>query len=78
MSNDIETNEISAGGLRYKSKVSGSPFGVQGHFIGTMSCLKCGLHKPKAQGSFRRLLNKSHFYCGECRPLTNRNTETKK
>ena len=63
----LET-KIAADGLRYKSKVGGSPFGGQAGFVGAMSCLKCGLHKPKSQGSFKRLLGKSHFICGDCKP----------
>lgn len=69
MSTGPTTTEITSDGLRYKSKVGGTPFTGQGGMISIMSCFKCGLHKPRAQGSFRRLLNKSHFFCGDCRPL---------
>lgn len=67
MSND-HTTEIASDGLRYKSKEGGSPFGPSGG-IGSMSCYKCGLHKSRAQGSFKRLLNQSMFICGDCKPI---------
>ncbi|MEN9712812.1 MAG: hypothetical protein RLY90_1073 [Pseudomonadota bacterium] len=63
-----ETTQISNDGLRYKSKASGSPFGGSGHTAGSMSCYKCGLHKPRALGTFKRLLNQSMFICGDCKP----------
>ena len=63
-----ETTVIAKDGLRYKSKSSGSPFGAQGSNMGTMSCYKCGLHKPRALGTFKRLLNQSMFMCGDCKP----------
>ena len=69
MSRDDVTTKIASDGLRYKSKAGGSPFGATGNTINTMSCMKCGLHKPRALGSFRRLLDKSHFFCGDCRPV---------
>jgi len=68
MSREVTETKIASDGLRYKAKVSGSPFGAASHANGTMSCMKCGLHKPRALGSFKRLLDKSHFFCGDCRP----------
>jgi hypothetical protein len=35
---------------------------------GTMSCYKCGQHKPRALGSFRRLVGKNMFVCSDCQP----------
>lgn len=70
MSKDPATEtKIDSTGLRYKSKVSGSPFGEQGSQQGTMSCFKCGLHKPRGLGSMRKIAGKNHFFCAECRPL---------
>ena len=63
-----ETTKISANGLRYKSKKGGSPFGVSS-VVGSLSCYKCGIHKPRAQGTFKRLLNQSMFFCGDCTPI---------
>lgn len=60
-----EKTEITASGLRYKSKKNGSPF--EGIRMGdTMSCLKCGKHKPRGLGTFKRILGMSSFVCGEC------------
>jgi len=64
-----EASEINPDGLRYKSKAAGSPFGDRGHHVATMSCMKCGRHKPRALGSYKRLLGRSHFFCGECKPV---------
>jgi hypothetical protein len=58
--------EISLNGLRYKSKKSGSPY--EGMRTGdTMSCMKCGVHKPRSLGSFKQLLWNAAFFCGDCR-----------
>ena len=65
---DVET-KIASDGLRYKAKVSGSPFGAASHANGTMSCMKCGLHKLRSKGSFKRYLNTNLFFCGECKPI---------
>jgi hypothetical protein len=61
----VETTKINKDGLRYKSKEGGTPFGGSSH-IGTMSCYKCELHKPRALGTFKRLLGQSMFMCGDC------------
>jgi hypothetical protein len=59
-------SEISVDGLRYKSKKPGSPY--EGIRTGdTMSCMKCGLHKPRSLGSFKQLLGNAAFFCGDCR-----------
>ena len=68
MSKD-ETTKISGDGLRYKSKEGGSPCGVSAT-VASMSCYKCGLHKPRALGSFKRFLNQNMFMCGECKTKT--------
>jgi hypothetical protein len=67
--NKDETTKISADGLRYKSKDGGSPFAASGTGA-SMSCYKCGLHKPRALGSFKRVLNQSMFMCAECKTKT--------
>jgi hypothetical protein len=61
MSRDAAT-KIAKDGLRYKSKEGGSPYGPGGT-MGTMSCYKCGLHKPRALGTFKP---ESDF--GQCFP----------
>ena len=60
--------EISQNGLRYKSKKAGSPY--EGMRTGdTMSCMKCGVHKPRSLDSFKQLLGTAAFFCGDCRPV---------
>ena len=66
MSRD-EGTKINKDGLRCKSKEGGTLLGGSSH-SGTMSCYKCGLHKPRALGTFKRLLGQSMFMCGDCKP----------
>ena len=68
MMSRVETTKINKDGLRYKSKEGGTPFGGSSN-IGTMSCYKCGLHKTRSLGTFKRLLGQSMFMCGDCKPL---------
>jgi hypothetical protein len=63
-----EKTEISTDGLRYKSKKGGSPFEGLGRTGDTMSCIKCGVHKPRNNGSFKRILGSSMFVCFDCSP----------
>lgn len=57
---------VTANMAAYKSAViNGSPFGVSGT-ISTMSCYKCGQHKSRALGTFKRILGQSMFMCAEC------------
>jgi hypothetical protein len=64
MSTDPES-KITEDGLRYKRKASGSPFPNIGSRA-TISCYKCGLHKPRALGTFKKLINQQMFMCGDC------------
>ena len=51
-------------GLRYRSKASGSPFAVAGHFgATTMSCFLCGTHRPRNVLKSSKLLGKTQFVC---------------
>lgn len=51
-------------GLRYKSKVSGSPFQASASFGGsTMSCYLCGKHRLRNLMGTRRILGKSQAVC---------------
>lgn len=63
-----QESKIAKDGLRYKTKEGGSPFQDSAN-MSSISCYKCGLHKPRALGIFRRLLNQSMFMCGECKPV---------
>jgi hypothetical protein len=69
MSKEVTETKIASDGLRYKAKVSGSPFGQQSNGNSTMSCFKCGQHKPRALGRYKRVLNQSMFFCGDCKPI---------
>lgn len=68
MSRQPTETKIDETGLRYKAKIGGSPFGAPSHANSSMSCYKCGKHKPRGLGSFKCLLNQSMFFCAECRP----------
>ncbi len=68
----IETKTtIDPDGLRYLSKVPGSPFTAAGAFgAATMSCFLCGKHRPRSQLKSRRLLGKAQFVCSpSCKDL---------
>ena len=58
---------MASDGLRYTFKGGGSPFKDSAN-MGTMSCYRCGLHKPRALGSFTRFLNQRTFVCQACAP----------
>lgn len=62
---------VSSEGLRYHSKVPGSPFVATGHFgAATMSCFLCGKHRPRTQLKSRKLMGKTHFVCApSCKEL---------
>jgi hypothetical protein len=66
MSKDQESL-IAADGLRYKTKEGGSPFKDSAN-MSSISCYKCGLHKPRALGVFRQMINQRMFLCGDCMP----------
>jgi hypothetical protein len=67
MPNDPATH-IAKDGLRYKSKEGGSPFKDSAN-MSSISCYKCGLHKPRALGVFKMMINQRMFMCGECMPV---------
>lgn len=59
------------GGLRYKSKVSGSPFATTGSFgAATMSCFLCGKHRARSLMTTRKVAGKSQPVCSpSCKAL---------
>jgi len=61
-------NEVSDSGLRFTSRENGSPFIGMGKVGETMSCMKCGLHKPRRLGSQRRFAGSLAFFFHECKP----------
>jgi hypothetical protein len=64
-----DKTEIASNGLRYTNKQNGSPFQGMGRGGETMSCMKCGQHKMRNTGSFKRFLGANMFFCADCRPL---------
>lgn len=58
---------LASDGLTYKFKSGGSPFKDSAN-MSTMSCYRCGLHRPRSMGSFTRLLNQRMFLCQNCSP----------
>ena len=67
---DAKTTVL-ADGLRYKSKVSGSPFVASASFgAATMSCFMCGKHRLRSQMRTRQVLGKSQSVCApSCKAL---------
>lgn len=63
-----EETVISPTGLRYTSKANGSLFQGVGGTGETLSCIKCGNHKLKKNGTFKRYLNAPIFFCFDCKP----------
>ena len=59
MSKDTCTS-VSTDGLRYESKVGGSPFLGSGH---TRSCFKCGKHRPPSSLQSMRVLGRTEVVC---------------
>ena len=61
----VTKSTIQDDGLRYKAKVSGSPFGEANQYAhtATMSCFLCGKHKPRSQLMTRKLLGKAQNVC---------------
>jgi len=62
---------VLADGLRYKSKVSGSPFAATTSFgAATMSCFMCGKHRARSLMGTRKVLGKSQAVCApSCKGL---------
>jgi hypothetical protein len=58
--NKPTSSKLSADGLRYGAKASGSPFVSAGN---TRSCFLCGTHRQQSQLRSRRLLGRSEMVC---------------
>jgi hypothetical protein len=67
---EVKTTVV-ADGLRYKSKVSGSPFSTAGSFgAATMSCFLCGKHRARSLMTTRKVAGKSQPVCSpSCKAL---------
>jgi hypothetical protein len=64
-----EETAISDTGLRYTAKENGSPFQGMGGGGETMSCIKCGHHRLRSKGTFKRYLHGLFFFCHDCKPV---------
>jgi hypothetical protein len=51
---------LSDDGLRYTSRVSGSPFSSGAN---TRSCFKCGKHRPPSSLQSKKVLGRSEMVC---------------
>jgi len=54
------STRLSANGLRYSTKVSGSPFSGRGH---TRSCFLCGKHRQASGLQSKRVLGRAEMVC---------------
>jgi len=64
MSKPPQRTQMDEAGLRYRSKVSGSPFASAGALgASTMSCFLCGKHRTRSNLKARKLLGKSQMVC---------------
>lgn len=75
MSKPPTKTQVANDGLRYRSKVNGSPFISSGSFgAATMSCFLCGKHRPRSQLKARKLLGQMQFVCSpSCKKLDEEN-----
>jgi hypothetical protein len=60
--------QISATGLRYTAKENGSAYQGMSGSGETMSCIKCGQHKLRSKGVYKRYLTALMFICCDCKP----------
>lgn len=71
----VEVTKVRGDGLRYTSKAAGcGDFGFLTSSSGTMSCILCGKHRPRKFGSFKNLAGSRQFVCGECRPVSGKDS----
>ena len=64
MTKDISPiSQVKADGLRYKSKASGSLFGPCAAL--SLSCIKCGVHRPRNLLKSFKLAGKVHYSCDD-------------
>jgi hypothetical protein len=64
MSKPADKTKILEDGLRYKTKVGGSPFLTASNpGAATMSCFLCGKHRPRSELKSRKFIGKSQAVC---------------
>jgi hypothetical protein len=56
------TTVVANDGLRYKSKAPGSAFGPNAT-CATMSCIKCGVHRPRSLLMTKRVAGRLYLAC---------------
>ena len=61
LNSSVET-VVASDGLRYKSKASGSAFGPNAT-CATMSCIKCGTHRPRSLLMTKRVAGRLYLAC---------------
>ncbi len=64
----MANDKMDDSGLRYRIKSGGSPYSTANTPGKTMSCFRCGLHKPRQEGSMVQIVGSRQFVCGDCRP----------
>ena len=68
LNSSVET-VVASDGLRYKSKASGSAFGPNAT-CATMSCIKCGTHRPRSLLMTKRVAGRLYLACSpSCQEL---------
>jgi hypothetical protein len=60
MSKSEASTQLSADGLRYSKKISGSPFTGAGN---TRSCFLCGVHRQSPSLKTKRVLGRTEMVC---------------
>jgi hypothetical protein len=64
MSKPSSKTKILDDGLRYQSKVGGSPFTAASNFnASSMSCFLCGTHRVRSTMTTRQFIGKSQAVC---------------
>lgn len=69
-------NVVNENGLRYKSKAPGSIFGPTS-MCSTMSCIKCGRHRPRVYLKTRRIGSNNFLACDPSCETVQQQIETK-
>jgi hypothetical protein len=80
MSKPVSKTKILDDGLRYQSKVGGSPFNATSNFnASSMSCFLCGTHRIRSTMATRQFIGKSQAVCSpscEAAKLADRQAST--
>jgi hypothetical protein len=79
MSKKPSKTKIMEDGLRYQSKVSGSPFASPPSYLAaTMSCYLCGTHRVRTSLQSRKFIGKTQLVCSpSCAEAKKQDAEAK-